>query len=419
MIVTLQTERVRTLEQVRAFVQGSEAVDFVDSDREGLYTLVRRTLVRLDYHRLGKADKGALKRYLQKVTGMSRAQLTRLIAQQRRTGRIEDRRGPPARPFGRRYTRADIRLLAEVDAALGQMSGAATRALLRRQWQVFADARFKRLCRLSNSHLYNLRKTRTYRNVRRVIEPTHPAGVAIGVRRRPDPQGEPGHVRVDTVHQGDQDGVKGVYHINVVDEVTQYQQVGTVAAISQASLMPVLEALLEAFPLRVLGFHADNGSEYINHQVAKLLHSLHIGQFTKCRPRHCNDNALVESKNAAVVRKWLGYTHIPVRHAALVNAFCRDSLSPFLNFHRPCLFPSQHIDARGRVRRLYRDADVMTPYEKLRALSQTERYPRPGITFATLDAQAHAHTDLKAAQALNQARGELFHRLGREHDSAA
>ena len=170
---------------------------------------------------------------------------------------------------------------------------------------------------------------------------------------------------------------------------------------------------------RVLGFHADNGSEYINHQVAKLLHSLHIGQFTRCRPRHCNDNALVESKNAAVVRKWLGYTPIPVRHAGLVNAFCRDVLSPFLNFHRPCLFPGQHIDARGRVRRRYRDADVMTPYDKLRALPQAHTCLKPGITFETLDAQAHAHTDLKAAQALNQARAELFHRLGHEHDSAA
>ena len=246
MIVTLQTERVRTLEQVRAFVEGSEAVDFAGGEREGVYTLVRRTLVKLDYHRLGKPGKGLVRRYLAKVTGLSR-----LIAQHRRTGSIEDRRGPPAKPFERRYTRADIRLLGEVDAALGQMSGAATRALLRRQWQVFADARFERLAGLSNGHLYNLRKTRTCRNVRRVIEPTHPAGVAIGVRRRPDPRGEPGHVRVDTVHQGDLDGVKGVYHINVVDEVTQYQQVGTVAAISQAFLMPVLEALLEAFPFRV------------------------------------------------------------------------------------------------------------------------------------------------------------------------
>ena len=73
MIVTVQTERVRTLEQVRAFLEGSEAVDFVESEREGVYDLVRRTLVRLDYHRLGKQDKGLVRRYLGKGTGLSRA----------------------------------------------------------------------------------------------------------------------------------------------------------------------------------------------------------------------------------------------------------------------------------------------------------------------------------------------------------
>ena len=211
MIVTLQTERVRTLEQVRAFMEGSEPVDFAGAGREGIYALVRRTLVPLDYHRLGKSDKGLVRRYLGKVTGLSRAQLTRLIGQHRKTGRVNDRRGrAPAVPFQRRYTRSDIRLLAEVDAQLGQMSGAATRKVLRRQWQVFGDARFERLSELSNGHLYDLRKSRTYRNRRRVWTRTRPTAVSIGVRRRPDPQGQPGFLRVDTAHQGELVGVKGV-----------------------------------------------------------------------------------------------------------------------------------------------------------------------------------------------------------------
>ena len=419
MIVTIQTQRVQTLEQVRAFVEGSEAVDFASGDRAGVYTLVRRTLVKLDYHRLGKPDRGLVKRYLAKVTGLSRAQLTRLIGQHRRTGRIEDRRGgPPRRPFERRYTPADIRLLAQVDAELGQMSGAATRAVLRRQWRVFADARFERLAGLSNGHLYNLRRSRTYRNVRRVWDRTRPTAVAIGVRRRPEPRGRPGFVRVDTVHQGDLDGVKGVYHINIVDEVTQWQHVGTVAAISEAFLIPVLEALIEAFPFQIDGFHADNGSEYINHRVAELLNKLHVGEFTKSRARHSNDNALVESKNASVVRKWLGYAHIPVHYASAVNAFNRDALSPFLNYHRPCLFPTEETDAKGRVQKCYRDADVMTPYEKLKALTDAEQYLVRGITFEQLDIVAHAVSDLAAAAALNQARTDLFRLIGREHSAA-
>ena len=419
MIVTLQTQRVRTLEQVRAFVEGSEAVDFAGGDREGVYTLVRRTLVKLDYHRLGKPDKGLVKRYLGKVTGLSRAQLTRLIGQHRRTGRIEDRRGgAPARPFERRYTPSDIRLLARVDAELGQMSGSATRAVLRRQWQVFGDPRFERLAGLSNGHLYNLRTSRTYRNVRRIWHRTRPTAVAIGTRRRPEPQGRPGFLRVDTVHQGDLDGVKGVYHINVVDEVTQYQQVGTVAAISEAFLMPVLEALIVAFPFRINGFHADNGSEYINRRVAELLNKLHVGDFTKSRARRSNDNALVEGKNAAVIRKWLGHVHIPAHFALAVNAFNRDILSPFLNYHRPCLFPTGETDTKGRVRKRYRDADVMTPYEKLKSLIDAEQYLARGITFEQLDLAAHAVSDLAAAAALNQARTDLFRLIDQEHSAA-
>ena len=320
MIVTLQTERVRTLDQVRAFVEGSEAVDFAGAERESVYEFVRRALVRLGYERLGKSDKGLVRRSLAKVTGLSRAQLTRLIGQHRETGRIEDRRGgAPACPFERRSTRADIGPLAAVDAALGQMSGPATRALMRRQYAVFGDERFERLAGLSNGHLYNLRRSVTYRRRRTVVAKTQATHRPIGHRRKPQPDGQPGDVRVDTVHQGDQDGAKGVYHINAVDEVTQFQLVGTVEAISERFLLPVLEGLIKAFPFVIQGIHADNGSEYIHHRVAALLNKLRIGEFTKSRPRHCNDNALAESKNASVVRKHLGHGHIPRRFAPLVN----------------------------------------------------------------------------------------------------
>jgi transposase InsO family protein len=128
------------------------------------------------------------------------------------------------------------------------------------------------------------------------FEKTRPTPVSIGERRRPEPGGRAGYLRIDTVHQGDLDGVKGVYHINAVDEVTQWQVVGATEPISEAWLKPVLEAILEQFPFRILGFHSDNGSEFINHSVAAMLNKLLIEQ-TKSRPRHCNDNGLVESKN--------------------------------------------------------------------------------------------------------------------------
>ena len=284
MIVAMQTERLETLEQVRGFVAGNAGVEFQHTDRESAYGFVRRTLVQFGYHGLGKGEKGVLRGFMGKVTGMSRAQLTRLIRQHRQTGRVEDRRGKaPAVPFERRYRATDIELLAQVDAALGQMSGPATRVLMRRQYEVFGDRRFERLAGLSNGHLYNLRRSLSYRHQRTTLTHTRPTPVAIGERRRPCPNGRPGYIRVDTVHQGDHDGKKGVYHVNLVDEVTQWQHVGCVEAISERFLVPVLEALLQSYPFVVQGFHSDNGSEYINHRVANLLNKLHVGQFTKGR----------------------------------------------------------------------------------------------------------------------------------------
>ena len=418
--MTLQTQRVQTLEQVRRVAEGNEPVDFALADRASAYEFIRRTLVQFDYAALGKADKSAVKAYLAKMTGLSRAQLTRLMAQHRSTGRIRDRRSAgPSRPFTRRYTAADIRLLAEVDTALGQRCGPATRAVLRRQYEVFADERFARLAGLSNGHLYNLRKSRTYRTRRSVFTKTRARVVAIAERRKPRPDGQPGFLRVDTVHQGDRDGAKGVYYVNTVDEVTQYEHIGCVAAISERFLVPVLEALLSAYPFAIQGFHADNGSEYINHRVAALLNKLHIGQFTKSRARQCNDNALVEGKNGAVIRTYLGYDHIPQRFATRVNTFTQGVLSPYLNHHRPCLFATERRDAKGRIRRHYRDRDIATPYEKLKSLPEAARWLKPGMTFESLDAVAYAQSDLGAALAVNAARDELFRALGREWGCAA
>ena len=172
---------------------------------------------------------------------------------------------------------------------------------------------------LSNSHLYRLRHSTTYRRRRNPTTKTKPTQVSIGERRKPHPQGRAGYVRVDSVHQGDLDGHKGLYEANLVDEVTQYEFVAAVEAISGRFLVPALEALIESFPFEVKGFHADNGSEYVNHRVAPLLRKLQVEEFTKSRPRRSNDNALVESKNASVVRRHLGHAHIARRHAAFCS----------------------------------------------------------------------------------------------------
>ena len=419
MILKMETERLTTLEEVRLFIAGSAAVDFAGADRESTYEFTRRTLSRFEYGRLGRSDKGLLRRYLTKATGLSRAQVARLIRQHADTGRIEDRRGgAPSRPFERRYTAADVRLLAEVDEILGQLSGPATRAVMRREHDVFGDARFERLARLSNGHLYNLRKSRTYRRKRTAWTRTKPSAVAIGERRKPQPDGRPGFVRVDSVHQGDLDGRKGIYEINLVDEVTQYEFVGAVEAISERFLIPVLEGLLARFPFVIKGFHADNGSEYVNHRVAALLEKLRA-EFTRSRPRRSNDNALVESKNGSVVRRHLGHAHIPARFAPLVHEFASATLSPYLNWHHPCQFATEVVRGDGKVRKVYRDADLATPYEKLRSIAGAERFLKPGVDFETLDAQAHAESDLAAARRVKEERDRLFAAIGRAWPAVA
>jgi len=291
-----------------------------------------------------------------------------------------------------------VALLAEVDRAMGTLSGPATVCVLRRQRDVFGDTRFERLADLSVGHLYNLRNSAGYRAQRVVLTKTRPTKTAtIGVRKAPAPEGRPGCIRIDSVHQGDQDGVKGLYHINAVDCVTQWEVVATVQVISEAHLLPVITQMLEQFPFEILGFHSDNGSEYVNHQLAKMLEKLRI-EFTRSRPRRSNDNGLAETKNGAVVRKLFGYEHIPQRHAARFNTFCREYLNPFLNFHRPCLFATDKPDPKkpGRIKRVYRAKDAMTPLDKLASLPEAAKFMREGITLQDLHELAAALTDVQA-----------------------
>jgi transposase InsO family protein len=190
-----------------------------------------------------------------------------------------------------------------------------------------------------------------------------------------------------------------------VDEVTQWQIVGATEQISEAYLLPVLEAMLAQFPFRILGFHSDNGSEFINHTVAKLLNKLLIEQ-TKSRPRHSNDNGLAEAKNGAVVRKHMGYTHIAAPHAAAIETFYENYFNPYLNFHRPCGVPEQVVNSKGKVKRVYRW--YATPWEILRQLPAVAGHLKPDVTIQDLEREARAKTDTAAATEMQKAKQKLF-----------
>jgi len=404
----MDTDQLKNIDQLIQFLNGTQSITVsIEGPKKTRYAWIRKTLVQFHYLTRTKFEKGIVRQYVMKVIGCSRAQLTRLIHQYQWTGKIIVRHNNNANRFELRYTRADILLLAQVDELHGTLSGYATKKLCERAYTIFDQKEYERLACISVAHIYNLRHSTTYTRQRWQYEKTKPKASDLGIRRKPIPNGEPGYIRIDTVHQGDLDRQKGVYHINAVDEVTQFEVVSTVEKISEQYLIPVLEALLNVFPFLIKGFHSDNGSEYVNQHVVKLLDKLLI-EFTKSRPRHSNDNALAESKNGSIVRKTLGYMHIPQEYADQVNAFNRDYLNPYINFHRPCLFAEIKIDAKGKQRKTYPYKLIMTPYEKFKSLPDAISYLKPGLTFLELDQVAMQMTDNEAAKQMQEARSRLF-----------
>ncbi len=405
--------RLTTIAQIEEFLNASACVEFKpganDSER---YAHISAVLKRFDYPRCKRRDRGVLLTYLRRTSGYSRAQMTRLILrwQENRlaTTPLIKRLRAPAAPFNRKYTPGDVALLVEMDRANEDVCGPAIVHLLRRAFEVYDDPRYERLAQLSVSHLYNLRKSTGYQKQRVNFTKTRAVCNPIGVRKAPRPNGRAGYVRVDTVHQGYLDGIKGVYHITCVDAVSQWQVEACVQGISEAFLLPVLLLVMAQFPFEIEGFHSDNGSEYINRNVGALLEKLRIEQ-TKSRSRHSNDNALAESKNASVVRKHMGYSHIPQKYAQPINAFYQEVFNPWLNLHRPCMFATETISPKGKVVKHYRLQDVKTPLACLAQLAEKNLVSfKAGVTMGGLLVQAQAQTDLAAAQAMQKAKAQLF-----------
>ena len=272
-------------------------------------------------------------------------------------------------------------LLAYVDKAHGNLSGPATKRILEREYGEYGQATYERLSQISSAQIYRFRNSADYRKSNATYQPTRSTVIPIGARRKPQPQGLPGFLRIDAVHQGDHDGGKGIYQINAVDEVTQWEIVGAVPQISELWLIPLLETMLAQFPFRIRGFHSDNGSEFINYTVAKLLGKLMIEQ-TKSRAHRSGDNGLVEAKNATVIRKHIGFGRLGTQHAEAVDAFHRAHLNPYLNFHRPCAVPLIVTEANGKRRRVYRR--WAPPFELLSGSARLQKllaaWPQSGRT---------------------------------------
>ncbi len=405
----MNDQLVVSMAQLKELIKLGNSAAFISSDQTEAYSWISTTLIKFRYFKQKKREKGVIVTYLCVMTGYSKSQINRLIQRKKTLGYIKKQaRTQPV--FPRRYTPEDVALLAEVDNAEQRRTGGAVRKTFSDMYEVYGDARFKRLANISISHIYNLRGTRQYATTSLTYTKTNPTSVAIGMRMKPQPLGKPGFIRVDSVHQGDKDKEKGVYHINLVDEVTQSEVVVTVEGISEYFLTPALEDALNQFPFMIINFHSDNGSEYINKTVAKLLNKLMIEQ-TKSRSRKTNDNALVEGKNAAVVRKHFGYIHIPRKYAPLINEFNRNFLNPYLFFHRQCAYADDEIDAKGKITKVYRT--YQTPFKKFISLTNVTQYLREEVTIELLRAQAEKESHFESAKVMQRAKQELFEKITR------
>jgi len=415
----MNDSRLTSLVQIESFLNGSGNFVFERKikTQEETYAWVQDALIRFGYIQAKKKHKGIIRKYIGKITGYSRAQVTRLIEKYVRCGRVQIKEYNRHK-FNRIYSDGDIRLLAHADEIHDYPNGAALKKIFKRMAAIYRCREYVRLSGISVTQIYNFRHhSSIYRRLAKRYEKTKPVVVNIGERRKPEPDGKPGYLRVDTVHQGDEvtkgktgeSEKKGVYHINIIDEVTQFEFIGSAEKISEAFLIPILEKLIECFPFIIIEFHADNGGEYINYQVANMLNNLLI-KLTKSRSRKTNDNALVEGKNGSIIRKWMGYGYIAQKHADRINHFYFNFFNEYVNFHRPCGYAvlKEDRNKKGRIRKVYPADNYRTPYEKLKSLPNANIYLKEGISFSMLDKMAMRYTDNRMAEIIQRERGKLF-----------
>ena len=302
------------------------------------------------------------------------------------------------------YVSSDIKLLEKTDEFHLRLSEGATKEILRREFEVFHHLDYQTISRVSHAHITNLRHSPIYNS--HWVNSTKSRLVPIGITMPPENFGRPGSIRVDVVHQRD------VYHINSVDEITQWEVVVCIPQISEVCMIPALLEMFKQYPFAIFNFHSDRGGENINYQVAYLLEKERIKQ-TKSRSRHCNDNALVETKNGSVIRKNMGWQHINQNLSDRVNKYYKNFFNPYLNFHRPCGFPTIEVDDKGRKKRIYHS--YLPPYEALKGITEGHKFLKPNISFEKLDKIAYRYSDNEFAEIVRNEERKLFDLIAKEN----
>ncbi len=396
---------INTIHQIKEFLQQTSSLEFslTSASLNTKYEFISKTIKRFNYFKLSKVDKHWVLKYLQKITGYHHSQLMVLIRRIRSEEKLIRKAYTRTSTNSHRlYTAYDVKLLEKTDEFHLRLSERATKEIFRREAEVFGHQEYNQLKGISHSHITNLRHQPIYKNS--WVNHTKSRSVAIGLSQPPDNQGKPGSIRIDTVHQRD------IYHLNAVDEISQWEVVVALPTISERYMIPALELIINQFPFTIFNFHSDRGSENINYRVADLLSRLKIKQ-TKSRPRRPNDNALVETKNGSVIRKNMGWQYLPDWDEVikLINDYYLNYFNLYLNYHRPCGYPTSVRDSQGKITKVYHHYQV--PYEYLKALPQAKDYLKPGLSFKQLDKIAYQESDNQFAEKMREKERQLFAKI--------
>ena len=394
-----------TIDDLIEFIKSVKKIELrADLNVKDRAIWIKKRLLRFKYIKLNRKEKGVVKEYLKLITGLKDRTIKSHIKayiECKTIGNTYKRNC-----FTKKYTKEDEELLAETDNLHSRLNGIATRMICKKMFKG-GDTRYKNLSEISTAHLYNLRKTIVYKNVSTTVSKTQAVNRNIGERKKPQPKGLPGFIRVDTVHQGDLNGEKGVYHINLIDEITQWDIMIAVEGISEEYLIEAIEGAMSYFPFEIINFHSDNGSEFINYRIAEMLNRMLIKQ-TKSRSRHSNDNGLVESKNGSIIRKHLGHWHIPRKFANNINDFYIKYMISYVNFYRPSAFPVKTLLDNGKIKISYPEEEYKTPLEKLLSLDNCEKLIKKGLSKQILLDLANTQTPNQAAKILQKEKKKLL-----------
>lgn len=268
MEVIMDDSRLNNITEIKEFLKSSKKIVLEIETIEAKYNFIQTTIDKFKYCKLAKHDKKIILLYLKKITGFKKTQMHKLI---HRTLKRKLSRKPYVRHNPNlTYKAYDVKLLEKTDSLHLRLNSLATKEILRREYEIFNNWEYLNISKVSHSHINNLRKTNMYKNS--WVNPTKPSAVNIGTTAPPQNNNLPGSIRVDTVNQNN------IYHINAVDEITQWEVVITVPRITEIFLEDALYELLLQFPFIIFNFHSDRGSEFINKTVVKILNKLLINQ---------------------------------------------------------------------------------------------------------------------------------------------